>query len=62
MVAQYIETQLVIYLCLEAERRPLLQVPRRWWKQVGMVTGTCKGTGLGKGMGMGMGMVPASGR
>ena len=60
MVAQYIETQLIIYLFLEAERRPLLQVPRRWWKQAVMGTGTWKGTGLGKGMGMGM--VPASGR
>ena len=35
-VTKYIETRPSIDLCLEAERRPGLRVPKRWWVQVGL--------------------------
>ena len=31
MVKHYIATHLIIYLCLEAERRPWERVTKRWW-------------------------------
>ena len=36
MVAQYIAMQPILDVCLEAERRPGLQVPMRWYEQAGM--------------------------
>ena len=36
MIAQYIATQPILYLCLEAERRPGLQVSVQWWEQEGL--------------------------
>ena len=35
-VAQYIGIIPILDLCLEVDRRPGLQVPRRWWEQTGM--------------------------
>ena len=36
MVAQFIETQPIIDLCLEAKQRPVSQIPNRCWDQVGL--------------------------
>ena len=35
--AQYISTRPILDLCLEAERRPRLWGPKRWWEQEGLV-------------------------
>ena len=35
-VAQYIVTCPVVYLCLAAERRPVMQLSRRWWEKPAM--------------------------
>ena len=34
-VTQYIATQDILELCLEAKHRPLLRLPKRWWEQEG---------------------------
>ena len=33
MVAQYIATRPTMDLCLEAERKPVMHLSRRWWEQ-----------------------------
>ena len=35
-VAQYITTRPIMYLCLEAKRRPGPRVTMRWWEQEGL--------------------------
>ena len=36
-LSQYIANRPILYLCLEAYKRPGDQVYTRWWEQVGMV-------------------------
>ena len=35
-VAQYIVTQLIMYLCERSTHRPGVRVFRRWWEQAGI--------------------------
>ena len=36
-VVQYIVTQPILELCLEAVKRPGFWVPKRWWGQEGLI-------------------------
>ena len=38
MVAQYIATRPIMYLCLAVERKPGMRLSRRWWEKTAMYT------------------------
>ena len=51
-VAQYIATRPIMDLCLAAERKPGLQLSRKWWEQpaiyiLGMIVGLAAAKGVG---------------